>query len=221
MAVSGKTAAPHEIPYYLGTDNPPDMAAVTKAIAERTHGQLDAIAPKQITGVAKKQLLIANSSGVVTAVTASGDVTNDESGVFTIADGVVGSRKTKLTEGVVGAEDLTLGTQKDVPGTSKAITLAVKSTVFVTAVFKFEVGTAPAQARLCTGYLRVDGENRAGSVQETLLLKGEVRTAVGLYSVTLEPGEHTLLLRAERAEADGVLNLTGAGTKYSYRAMAA
>jgi hypothetical protein len=35
MAVSGKTAAPHEIPYFLGTDKPPDMAAVTKAIADR------------------------------------------------------------------------------------------------------------------------------------------------------------------------------------------
>lgn len=37
MAVSGKTAAPHEIPYYLGTDAPPDMAVVTKALADRNH----------------------------------------------------------------------------------------------------------------------------------------------------------------------------------------
>ena len=40
MAVSGKTAAPHEIPYYLGTDKPPDMAAVTKAMADRLHLRL-------------------------------------------------------------------------------------------------------------------------------------------------------------------------------------
>lgn len=93
MAVSGKTAAPHEIPYFLGTDNPPDMAAVTKAMAERTAVRLDAIAPKQITGVAEKQLLIANASGVVTAVTASGDVTNDKAGVFTIGSSKVTTAK--------------------------------------------------------------------------------------------------------------------------------
>jgi hypothetical protein len=84
MAVSGKTAAPHLIPYFLDGDKPPHMGTVTKAMADQTHARLDAIAPKQIVGVAKKQLLIANASGVVTAVTASGDVTNDESGVFTI-----------------------------------------------------------------------------------------------------------------------------------------
>jgi hypothetical protein len=37
MAVSGKTAAPFEIPYFLSTDHPPDMGAVTKAMAERLH----------------------------------------------------------------------------------------------------------------------------------------------------------------------------------------
>jgi hypothetical protein len=37
MAVSGKTAAPYEIPYFLETDKPPDMGAVTQAQAERVH----------------------------------------------------------------------------------------------------------------------------------------------------------------------------------------
>jgi hypothetical protein len=35
MAVSGKTKAPYEIPYFLDTDKPPDMAAVTKALADK------------------------------------------------------------------------------------------------------------------------------------------------------------------------------------------
>jgi hypothetical protein len=43
MAVSGKTAAPQEIPYYLGTDKPPDMAAVTKAMADQVHARLNAL----------------------------------------------------------------------------------------------------------------------------------------------------------------------------------
>lgn len=51
MAVSGKTAAPYEIPYFLGTDKPPDMAAVTKAIADRVHALAAGrwYAPKIIT----------------------------------------------------------------------------------------------------------------------------------------------------------------------------
>lgn len=44
MAVSGKTAAPWEQPYFLGTDKPPDMAAVTKAGADKTHANLATVA---------------------------------------------------------------------------------------------------------------------------------------------------------------------------------
>jgi hypothetical protein len=89
----GKTAAPHEIPYGLETDEPPSLEAASRPQAEQVHKRLNEIAPKQITGVAEKQLLIANASGVVTAVTASGDVTNDKAGVFTIGPGAVTASK--------------------------------------------------------------------------------------------------------------------------------
>lgn len=53
MAVSGKTAAPFEIPYFLGTDKPPDVGTVTKAMAERVHKlEEEAAAARQASGVA-------------------------------------------------------------------------------------------------------------------------------------------------------------------------
>jgi hypothetical protein len=39
MSVSGKTTT-YQVPYFLETDKPPDMAAVTKAIAERVEALL-------------------------------------------------------------------------------------------------------------------------------------------------------------------------------------
>jgi hypothetical protein len=107
MAVSGKTAAPWEVPYYLGTDKPPDMAAVSKAIAERVHAILAAENEQSLKWLQKgsaKQLVVCNASGVPQYVTGSGDVTNDESGVFTI-----GSEKVtegKIKNGAVGTSKL-------------------------------------------------------------------------------------------------------------------
>src|ERR1700755_610773 len=45
MAVSGKTAAPHEIPFAVDSDKPPSVPAVSKAMAEQTHARLNAIDP--------------------------------------------------------------------------------------------------------------------------------------------------------------------------------
>ena len=88
------------------------LCAAYQHLAEDADRELDKIAPKQISGIAKKQLLIANASGVVTAVTASGDVTNDESGVFTIANGAVTDAKTATAnkDGAAGTASMrTLG----------------------------------------------------------------------------------------------------------------
>lgn len=108
--------ASHELPYPLEGESA-DVPRDIKALAEKADSSLDAIAPKQITGVAKKQLLIANASGVVTAVTASGDVTNDESGVFSIGAGKVGESKlandavtaAKIAENAVGSSEIAPG----------------------------------------------------------------------------------------------------------------
>jgi hypothetical protein len=78
MAVSGKTTT-YQVPYFLETDKPPDMGAVTKAIAERV------------------EALLAKG----------GDVTIAADGTETIGDGKVTSRKFKPTAGRVGGSGLT------------------------------------------------------------------------------------------------------------------
>jgi hypothetical protein len=101
-----KETTNHKLRYPEPKD-PDTLAAYWESLAKDTERELDAIAPKQITGAAKKQLLIANSSGVVTAVTASGDVTNDDAGVFTIGNEKVESKHVKdgtLTRGDLSAE---------------------------------------------------------------------------------------------------------------------
>lgn len=69
MAVTGKTAAPHEVPYFIGGDKPPDMAAVTKAIADRVHARLPAT-KRVATGTVAKETYAAV---VVTWATAFAD----------------------------------------------------------------------------------------------------------------------------------------------------
>jgi hypothetical protein len=69
MAVSGKTAAPHEIPYFLGTDKPPDMAAVTKAIADRVHARLNETV---ISGIVTGAGAVGAGSGFTAKKTATG-----------------------------------------------------------------------------------------------------------------------------------------------------
>lgn len=101
MAVSGKTAAPWEVPYFLGTDKPPDMAAVTKAIADRVHAILAAENEQSLSWLksgAKKQLIICDKSGVPQYVTMGGDGTIDESGSFQLGAGIV--EKANLAPGV-------------------------------------------------------------------------------------------------------------------------
>jgi hypothetical protein len=82
MAVSGKTAAPWEIPYFLGADKPPDMAAVTKAIADRTH----AVMP---SGTLTDGKLVIVNTGAQAFKAMSGDATIDKEGALTIGGGKV------------------------------------------------------------------------------------------------------------------------------------
>jgi hypothetical protein len=95
MAVSGKTAAPWEVPYLLESDIP-DMGAGDKAIAERVHAILAGSAQQSLGWLksgTEKQLIVCNASGVPQYVTASGDVTNDKAGVFTIGNEKVTAAK--------------------------------------------------------------------------------------------------------------------------------
>ena len=92
MAVSGKTAAPWEIPYLEESDIP-DMGAGDKAIAERLHAILAASnqrSPSWLKKGSKGQIIVCNSSGTPQYVTPSGDVSLSESGDFEIGKGTVG-----------------------------------------------------------------------------------------------------------------------------------
>jgi hypothetical protein len=88
VPVSGKTPAPSEIPYLLGTDIP-DMGAGDKAIAERVAAILEAENRQPLSWLkkgTKKQIIVCNSSGVPQYQSMSGDVTIDEEGITAIGN---------------------------------------------------------------------------------------------------------------------------------------
>ena len=208
MAVSGKTASPHEIPYFLGTDKPPDMAAVTKAIAERTAVRLDAIAPKQIVGAAKKQLLIANASGVVTAVTASGDVTNDESGVFSIganklATGMYQDGSVTPAKLSAGAKPFTWYTPK-VIAAEEARANAAYGTLATADEIKEVV--VPAGALLLLGY--------SALWKMSALNTGKAAFFIGANQLKVPSGEAAAPIMQE-AECNSAAGFVGLSSSYS------
>jgi hypothetical protein len=233
MAVSGKTAAPHEVPYALDNDKPTSVPVLTKAMADRVHLRLDAIAPKQIVGATKKQLLIANASGVVTAVTASGDVTNDESGVFTVADGAVTSRKFKPTEGIKTAEnDMSPGeTLSDITlvGGNLVIVPAVASILRITAVFGVQMAGVKGGALYCnmTGTINVDGSDQTAKAEYQAYLNSTAElqaiedvTIAQVYRIPLTAASHTIKMRAARANA-GTVKVWAGKTQMLYELVAA
>lgn len=91
MAVSGKTA-PHELPYFLDSDKPPNMATVTKAIADRVEallakgGDVSIAADGTVTIGAKKVTNGMLADDVVTAA----KIAPDAVGSSEIAAGAVG-----------------------------------------------------------------------------------------------------------------------------------
>lgn len=209
--------AGHKLPYpteELAADVPKDI----KALAEKVNSELDLIAPKQITGVAKKQLLIANSSGVVTAVTASGDVTNDEAGVFTVGDGKITSQKMKPTVGVKASSgDLTLTTSyQDVPGAALSITPVVASTLKVTAIFEF--GPEGGASGEMLGTLRLDAEDQSRVARGGAASIGEKGTYSQIYALALTAAPHTIKMRAKRVGASGAC--LAAGTAFLFELVA-
>src|SRR5690349_13617822 len=100
MAVTGKTAD-FEIPYFLDDDAPPNMATVTKAIADRLELLLAAVDLSQLVvpAVSDGKLLIVKD-GAAAYKAMSGDGTIDEDGNFQLGAGVVGTNE-------VGAKAIT------------------------------------------------------------------------------------------------------------------
>jgi hypothetical protein len=205
----------HKLRFPEGKD-PATLATYFEHLAKDVDAALDALAPKQIVGVAKKQLLIANAAGVVTAVTASGDVTNDESGVFAIGgekvttgkladkavttakvdDGAVTSGKAKLTAGqVVATSTLKLekgAGYKDVPGATLEITPSVASTLLVIATFELMVEEVESIAE---GALVSDGKTFKSAIWGPKT-SGAFASVSQSYAVSLTAAPHTIKLQA-------------------------
>lgn len=206
MAVSGKTSD-FELPYFVGLDEPPDVAAATKALADRVNTILKGI---------------------------KGDATLAPNGTLTIADAAVSSRKMKPTRGRVEASSelgvLGVTAYTDVPGTEKKLTLPTKSLVVVRAVFGFQANDNHANygSGDFFGAVFIDGVGTTGQVAYfrcDMAGESQVFAAQG-YVIDhreLAAGEHTIKLRAHSAagtEWDGAVVLPFA-THYEYEVWAA
>lgn len=197
MAVSGKTAAPWEIPYLAESDIP-DMGAGDKAIAERVATILSAENQQNLDWLKKgteKQLIVCNSSGVPQYVAMGGDATLAEDGTLTVSDGAITSRKFKPTAGAVAAsEDLTVSdTIQDIPGSSFEITAAVSSLLLLTATFTVFIE--------CTTTTGVRGSIQVDAKEQTApaLLRVQSSTLATIsqsYAVSLTAGTHKITQRA-------------------------
>lgn len=93
MAVSGKTPD-FEIPYYLDGDAPPNMATVTKAMADRLealHGAID-LSQLVVPGSSDGKLVIVKD-GAAAFIAMKGDGTIDEEGNLQLGSKVVGTNE--------------------------------------------------------------------------------------------------------------------------------
>jgi hypothetical protein len=222
MAVSGKTAAPHEIPYYLETDSPPDMGAVSKAMAERVHGQLDSIAPKQIVGGTKGQLVVVDNTGATAFKAMKGDGTIDGEGNFQLGKGVVGSEELadgSGTEAKHGDGSVTSRKWKPTAGYRPAESSPVLSSTETKDVLELPEITVPfiSRLRLWVQVTRIAGGNGPidvymknntegdaiiGSLPEG---KSQQESFTLLASLSLTTGAHTIKIRAKLKSGSGQL----------------
>lgn len=233
MAVSGKTAAPLEIPYLEESDIP-DMGAGDKAIAERAHSLLTGAGVAQLAGgeAGEGQLLIAQPGDVARFKALKGDATLAEDGTLTVADGAITSRKAKLTAGIKSAtEDLhPLSTSyQDVPGTSLEITPAAPSLLKVTAVFRLHtIRSSGIEEPEAFGTVRIDSEDQSppANLQSNLATPGSATlettaTILQVYLLSLTTASHTIKLRAKSSKSvSGFSRCYAEGTRFLYELIA-
>lgn len=91
-------AFPDNFPYTITNGTTPD--------ADEVQGNFNAVAD-YFNGLTPGQLFIANASGKIVGTTASGDVTVNSSGAFSLAAGSVGA--TEIADGEVGTAELANG----------------------------------------------------------------------------------------------------------------
>lgn len=138
------TTDSHSLPYPSESD-PADVPADIGALAEAVDAKLDDVNASQITGATSGQILVANSSGVVTPRTASGDVTVSNTGVTAIGTGAVTANK-------IGSAAVTTAKIDDGAVTSAKLSSNLQNAVIPSgSIFPFAGNSAP------TGYLICDG----------------------------------------------------------------
>lgn len=209
-----------------GTDEPSgaDVPLAFRDYTDSLTPQLLALPVDQLANGSKKQIIVCNSSGVPQYVTASGDVTNDEAGVFTIGadkvgtskladksvtaekmgDAAIGSRKLKPTAGTKAAtapltfpEVITL-----IPGTEVKLGAATASKTLVIATFDISLAADNEHTAIGFGYCFLDGVVQGSPAQLRCPKQQTMRANVcGIWSFDLAVGEHTIDLRGKVSTA--------------------
>jgi hypothetical protein len=227
MAVSGKTAGPNEIPYFLDGDLPPSMATVTKAMADR----LQLLLP---SGTKSDGRLVIVNSGAPAYKAMSGDATIDKEGSLQLGAGVVGSnelaakavtlaklaealgltegyfadaavtsRKFKPTTGIVQAtagNTLLEAGYKDIPGSELTLTPAVASKLVVVATFGLNVNGGGGVGANAQGTINLDVADQTRSAKWGQGGATQVwieTTMAQSYALSLTAAAHTIKLRAK------------------------
>lgn len=138
------TTDSHSLPYPSESD-PADVPADIAALAEAVDAKLDDVDASQITGATSGQILVADSSGVITPRTASGDVSVSNTGATTIGTGAVTANK-------LGSAAVTTAKIDDGAVTSAKLSSNLQNAVIPSgSIFPFAGTSAPSGYLICDG----------------------------------------------------------------------
>lgn len=222
----------HNLRYPVPTD-PDTIALYYQHLAEDVERELDAITLTQLAPGTAGELIIVDGTGAATYKAMKGDGTIDDGGNFQLGDSVVGtaeladkavtaakidnasvtSPKAKLTVGVKHAKGTSLTLEKAhrlVTGSELGLELSVKSTVLLIPFFDFEPVGQTAR-----GFIHIDSFE--GEFAPAAMKGLERGMACAADIAELEPGAHTISLRAS---GDGSRVLLGS-TGFLYQVFAA
>lgn len=189
------TTTSHLLPYPAPED-PADVPADIAALAEAVDAKLDSIGPDQITGATSGQLLVANSSGVVTAVTISGDVSVSNTGAANISSGAVGTDE-------LAANAVTTGKINDGAVTQAKLAANLANVLIpVGSIFPFAGNAAP------TGYLLCDG---------TAVSRTEYADLFSICGTSYGAGNGTSTFNLPDLKGRVLVGLDGAQTEFDAR----
>lgn len=214
MAVSGKTAAPIEAPYFLDSDKPPNMATVTKAMSDRQHALIEAFGlDDALDGTAGSgQVLIAQPGDVARFKAMKGNATLAADGTLTIADKAVTTAKMQPLHNM---ETLGTGTIELVPAEKLSILNVSLSKVAATTKLLIEGQVYIERKEGTTGFVGVTFFLEANG---SLIWESEsIRLAAGSSALVPLSGISTQV-NAETEPAIKVFaQVNGGGAKGDYK----